>query len=48
VPLPGRRRWRHAVPTAGHRRHSTGPDRDQDVQPRRDLRALPASRRSSL
>ena len=44
----GRRRWRHAVPAAGHRRRPAGPDRDQDVQLTRDLRALPASQRSSL
>jgi dihydrofolate reductase len=39
---------RHAVPAAGHRRRSTRPDRDQTVRLARDLRALPASRRSSL
>jgi dihydrofolate reductase len=39
---PGRRRWRHAVPAAGHRRRPAGPDRDQDVRLTGDLRALPA------
>jgi dihydrofolate reductase len=42
VPLSGHRRWRHAVPAAGHRRRPTGPDRDQDVRLAGDLRALPA------
>ena len=42
VPQSGRRRWRHAVPAAGHRRRSAGPDRDQDVRLARDLRALRA------
>src|SRR5829696_2300643 len=42
VPQPGRRRWRHALPAAGHRRRPAGPDRDQDVRLARDLRALRA------
>jgi dihydrofolate reductase len=42
VPLSGRRRWRHAVPAAGHRRRPAGPDRDQDLRLARDLRALRA------
>jgi dihydrofolate reductase len=28
VPPSGRRRWRHAIPAAGHRRRPAGPDRD--------------------
>jgi dihydrofolate reductase len=40
VPQSGRRRWRDAVPAAGHRRRRAGPDRDQDVRLARDLRAL--------
>ncbi len=39
---PVDRRWRHAVPAAGHRRRSARADRDQDVRLARDLRALPA------
>src|SRR5439155_12550261 len=42
VPLSGRRRWRHAVPAAGHRRRPARPDRDQNVRLARDLRALRA------
>jgi hypothetical protein len=42
VPQSGRRRWRHALPAAGHRRRSATPDRDQDVRLARDLRALQA------
>src|SRR6476646_8420039 len=42
VPPSGRRRWRHAVPAAGHRRRAAGPGRDQDVRLARDLRALQA------
>ena len=38
----GRRRWRHAVPAAGHRRRPVGPDRDQNVRLTGDLRALRA------
>jgi dihydrofolate reductase len=45
VPLSGRRRWRHAIPAAGHRRRPSRPDRDQDVRLARDLRALRARRR---
>jgi dihydrofolate reductase len=36
------RRWRHAVPPAGHRGRPAGADRDQDVRLARDLRALQA------
>ena len=39
---PVDRRWRHAVPAAGHRRRSARPGRDQDVRLARDLRALRA------
>ena len=42
VAQSGRRRWRHAVPAAGHRRGPAGPDRDPDVRLARDLRALQA------
>jgi dihydrofolate reductase len=42
VPLHGRRRWRHTVPAAGHRRRRAGPDRGRDVRLARDLRALRA------
>jgi hypothetical protein len=42
VPLSGRRRWRHAVPAAGHRRRPGGPNRDQDVRLAGNLRALRA------
>ena len=42
VPQSGRRRWRHAVPAAGHRRRPARPDRDQDVRLARHLRALRA------
>ena len=42
VPQSGRRRWRHALPAAGHRRRSARPGRDQDVRLARDLRALRA------
>jgi dihydrofolate reductase len=42
VPQPGRRRWRHALPAAGHPRHSARPGRYQDVRLARDLRALQA------
>src|SRR6476660_5945392 len=31
VPQSDPRRWRHAVPAAGHRRRPPGLDRDQDV-----------------
>jgi dihydrofolate reductase len=41
-PQSGRRRWRHALPAAGHRRRSARAGRDQDVRLARDLRALPA------
>lgn len=41
-PQSGRRRWRYALPAAGHRRRSAGPARDQDVRLARDLRALRA------
>jgi KR domain len=40
VPQSGRRRWRHALPAAGHPRRSAGPGRDQDVRLARDLPAL--------
>jgi hypothetical protein len=38
----GSRRWRHAVPAAGHRRRPPGADRDQNVRIARNLRALQA------
>ena len=41
VPQPPRCRWRHAVPSTGHRRRPAGSDRDQDVRLACDLRALP-------
>ena len=49
LPLSGRRRWRHAVPAAGHPRRPARPHRDQDLRLARDLRALRAllSRRLS-
>jgi dihydrofolate reductase len=34
VPPSGRRRWRHAVPAAGHRRRPARSDRDQDCSGR--------------
>ena len=42
VPLSGHRRWRHAVPAAGHPGRRARPARDEDVRLARDLRALPA------
>jgi hypothetical protein len=42
IPKSGRRRWRHALSAAGHRRRSARPGRDQDVRLARDLRALRA------
>ena len=47
VPLSGRRRWRHAVPAAGHRRRPAGPDRDQDVRLARDLERYGRAREES-
>jgi dihydrofolate reductase len=38
---PPRCRWRHAVPSTGHRRRPAGSDRDQDVRLAGDLRAIP-------